>query len=197
MGVLADHQIQGRCYSWRYPNRGPMIEPYVHETQRQSPTGDKIVSYGVTSYGYDARLAGDFLVFHDTNCAIMDPKNVDQSAFVPKTVPMWEALIIPPHGYVLAHTIETFDIPRDVAATCIGKSTYARSGILINVTPLEPEWRGQVTLEIANLLPIPSKVYVGEGICQFVFHVGDAVCNVSYADKGGKYQDQKGVVTSR
>lgn len=191
MGILPDWKIAALC-----SREKPMITPFVPQTVREK-NGRRVVSYGVSSFGYDARVAGEFKVFCDTHCAIMDPKQVDPKAFVDVQIDDGKALTIPAHGYVLGHTIETFDIPRDIAVTCLGKSTYARSGLLVNVTPLEPEWRGQVTLEFANLLPIPTKVWVGEGICQFLFFRGEHECRISYADKGGKYQDQRGVVTAR
>lgn len=150
----------------------------------------KAVSFGVSSYGYDARLGRNFKVFSDTHCAVMDPKNPDPRAFVDISVD-GDYLTLPPHGYTLAFTVERFRIPRDVVVICLGKSTYARSGVLVNVTPLEPDWEGHVTLELANLLPIPTRIYVGEGICQFIFLRGSRAPRISYADKGGKYQGQE------
>lgn len=191
MGLLSDRQIRLLGQEGRITNFAP-------EQVKKLDNGERAISYGVTSYGYDSRLAPDFKVFTpvhpDGVVAIMDPKKPDPRLFVDiKT----DELIIPPYGYVLGRTMETFDIPRDITVICIGKSTYARTGLIMNVTPLESEWRGEVTLEFFNALPIPTKVYANEGICQFLFLRGEENCETSYADRDGKYMDQKGIVLSR
>jgi dCTP deaminase len=165
------------------------IEPFV-ETQKR--TG--VISYGLSSYGYDARVAAEFKIFTDVDSVTVDPKDFDEQSFVTRNVPV---CIIPPNSFALAHTIEYFRIPRDVLVICLGKSTYARCGIIVNVTPLEPEWEGQVTIEISNTAPLPAKIYANEGICQFLFLQGASPCEISYADKAGKYMGQRGVATPR
>ena len=162
-----------------------MIEPFV-EAQRR----DGCISYGLSSYGYDARVADEFKIFTNVDSAIVDPKNFDANSFVDRKT---DCCIIPPNSFALARTVEYFRVPRDVLVICLGKSTYARCGIIVNVTPLEPEWRGRVTIEISNTTPLPAKIYAGEGIAQMLFIKGVGVCRVSYADKKGKYQDQKGL----
>ena len=166
-----------------------MIDPFV-ETQRR----DGVISYGLSSYGYDARVASDFKIFTNVDSAVVDPKNFSSDSFVSRTVPI---CIIPPNSFALAHTIEVFRIPRDILVICLGKSTYARCGIIVNVTPLEPEWEGQVTIEISNTTPLPARIYANEGICQFLFLQGAGPCETSYADKAGKYMGQRGVATPR
>lgn len=166
-----------------------MIEPF---TDRQHREG--IISYGVSSYGYDARVADEFKIFTDVDNAIVDPKNFNPNSFVTRKT---DVCIIPPNSFALAHTIEYFRIPRDILVVCLGKSTYARCGIIVNVTPLEPEWEGQVTIEISNTTPLPAKIYANEGICQFLFFQGSEPCEISYADKNGKYMGQTGVATPR
>ena len=166
-----------------------MIEPFV-ETQRR----DGVISYGLSSYGYDARVSDEFRIFTNVDSAIVDPKDFRTESFVTRTGPV---AIIPPNSFALAHTIEYFRIPRDVLVVCLGKSTYARCGIIVNVTPLEPEWEGQVTIEISNTTPLPAKIYAHEGICQFLFLQGAGPCEVSYADKAGKYMHQRGVALPR
>lgn len=148
------------------------------------------ISYGLSSYGYDARLANEFKVFTNVNNTLIDPKAFDPKAFVEHT---GDYCIIPPNSFVLARTVEYFKIPRDILVICLGKSTYARCGIIVNVTPLEPEWEGFVTLELSNTTPLPAKVYANEGVCQFIFCKGDQVCEQSYADRKGKYMNQQGV----
>jgi dCTP deaminase len=175
MGVLPDWQIQ----------RDIAIEPFAEGRSREGT-----ISFGVTSYGYDVRVGRHFKVFTNARCAVVDPKNFDPASFVDIEGPF---CLIPPNSFALAETIETFEIPRDVLAICVGKSTYARCGIIVNVTPLEPEWRGKVTIEISNTTPLPAKIYAGEGIAQIIFLRSEAVCRTSYADKKGKYQDQKGL----
>ena len=166
-----------------------MIEPFV-ETQKR----DGVISYGLSSYGYDARVADDFKIFTNVDSAVVDPKDIAPSSFVDRKGPV---CIIPPNSFALAHTVEYFRIPRDILVICLGKSTYARCGIIVNVTPLEPEWEGQVTIEISNTTPLPAKIYAGEGICQFLFLKGDSPCEISYADKAGKYMGQRGVSLPR
>jgi dCTP deaminase len=170
-----------------------MIEPYASRQVREK-NGAKIISYGVTSYGYDARVSDKFKIFTNIDSDIIDPKNFSPSSFVDRS---GESCIIPPNSFVLASTVEYFRIPRDVLVICVGKSTYARCGIIVNVTPLEPEWEGHVTLEFSNTTPLPAKLYANEGACQFIFLKGDKLCNVSYADKNGKYMGQRGVTLPR
>ena len=162
-----------------------MIEPFV-----ESQHHDGVISYGLSSYGYDARVSDEFKVFTNVDNAIIDPKNFSDAGFVDRKGPV---CIIPPNSFVLARTIEYFRIPRDVLVICLGKSTYARCGIIVNVTPLEPEWEGHVTLEFSNTTPLPAKIYANEGVCQFLFLKGDSACDVSYKDRAGKYMDQTGV----
>jgi dCTP deaminase len=162
-----------------------MIEPFV-ETQKR----DGVISYGLSSYGYDARVADEFKIFTNVDSAVVDPKDFAPSSFVDRSGPV---CIIPPNSFALAHTMEYFRVPRDILVICLGKSTYARCGIIVNVTPLEPEWEGQVTIEISNTTPLPAKIYAHEGICQFLFLQGAGPCEVSYADKAGKYMRQRGV----
>lgn len=162
-----------------------MIEPFG-DTQ----TRDGVISWGLSSYGYDARCADEFRIFTNVDSAIVDPKNFSADSFVTRSGPV---AIIPPNSFALTHTIEYFRIPRDVLVICLGKSTYARCGIIVNVTPLEPEWEGQVTIEISNTTPLPAKIYANEGICQFLFLKGEAPPDISYKDKAGKYMHQRGV----
>ena len=162
-----------------------MIEPFV-----ESQTRAGVVSYGVSSYGYDIRVADEFKVFTNVYNTIVDPKNFDPKSFVDIK---GEHCIVPPNSFALARTIEYFRIPRDILTVCLGKSTYARCGIIVNVTPFEPEWEGHVTIEISNTTPLPAKIYANEGIAQVLFLQGDEPCEVSYRDKKGKYQAQRGV----
>lgn len=166
-----------------------MIEPFEPQQVRQM-NGQKIVSYGVSSYGYDVRCAPEFKVFTNINSAIVDPKNFTNDSFVDVNS---DVCIIPPNSFALARTVEYFRIPRDVLVVCLGKSTYARCGIIVNVTPLEPEWEGQVTLEFSNTTNLPAKIYANEGVAQMLFLLGNEPCEVSYKDRGGKYQGQMGV----
>jgi dCTP deaminase len=175
MGVLPDWQIA----------RDVKIEPFAESSRRPG-----VISYGVSSYGYDVRVGRHFKVFTNVRCAVVDPKHFDPASFVDIEA---DHCLIPPNSFALAETVETFEIPRDIIAICVGKSTYARCGIIVNVTPLEPEWRGKVTIEISNTTPLPAKIYAGEGIAQILFLRTEAGCRVSYADKQGKYQDQKGL----
>ena len=162
-----------------------MIEPFVDGQVSQG-----VVSYGVSSYGYDIRVADEFKVFTNINNTVIDPKNFDPRSFVDIKS---DVCIVPPNSFALAHTIEYFRIPRNVLTICLGKSTYARCGIIVNVTPFEPEWEGTVTLEISNTTPLPAKIYANEGIAQVLFFESDDVCERSYADKKGKYLKQRGV----
>jgi dCTP deaminase len=162
-----------------------MIEPFVESQKR-----DGVISYGLSSYGYDARVSEEFKVFTNVDSAVVDPKDFSLKGFVERTGPI---CVIPPNSFVLARTVEYFRVPRDILVICLGKSTYARCGIIVNVTPLEPEWEGHVTLEFSNTTPLPARVYANEGACQFLFLKGDGPCEVSYADRGGKYMHQRGV----
>lgn len=163
-----------------------MIEPFEERQVRQG-----VISYGLSSYGYDIRVADEFKIFTNVNSAIVDPKNFDSRSFVDFR---GDVCIIPPNSFALARTIEYFRIPRDVLTICVGKSTYARCGIIVNVTPFEPEWEGFVTLEISNTTPLPAKIYANEGIAQVLFFQSDEACEISYRDKAGKYQYQQGLV---
>ena len=166
-----------------------MIEPF-EEHQVRTINDHRVISFGTSSYGYDVRCAADFKVFTNINSAIVDPKGFDESSFVDKTS---DVCIVPPNSFALARTVEYFRIPRNVLTICLGKSTYARCGIIVNVTPLEPEWEGHVTLEFSNSTPLPAKIYANEGVAQMIFFESDEVCETSYLDRRGKYQGQKGV----
>ena len=166
-----------------------MIEPFEPGQVRQVD-GRKIVSYGTSSYGYDIRCAPEFKIFTNIHSTVVDPKNFDEKSFVDFE---GEVCIIPPNSFALARTVEYFRIPRNVLTICLGKSTYARCGIIVNVTPFEPEWEGYVTLEFSNTTPLPAKIYAGEGCAQVLFFESDEVCETSYKDRGGKYQGQVGV----
>ena len=162
-----------------------MIEPFEENQVRKGG-----ISYGVSSYGYDSRVSNHFKIFTNVDSAVVDPKKFSEASFVDRKT---DICVIPPNSFVLASTVEYFRIPRDIMVICLGKSTYARCGILVNVTPLEPEWEGHVTLEFSNTTPLPAKIYANEGACQFIFFKGDVDCEISYADRKGKYQGQKGV----
>lgn len=179
MGILPDHWITTQA------KNANMIDPFVDKQKR-----DGIISYGVSSYGYDARCASEFKVFTNVNNAIVDPKNFSADCFVEINE---KECIIPPNSFALARTVEYFRIPKDVLVICLGKSTYARCGIIVNVTPLEPGWEGHVTLEFSNTTPLPAKIYANEGVCQFLFLKGDSPCDITYDDRGGKYMRQTGV----
>ncbi len=166
-----------------------MIEPFEDRQIREG-----VISYGLSSYGYDIRVADEFKIFTNINNTVVDPKNFDARSFVDVKA---EICIIPPNSFALAKTVEYFRIPRDVLTVCVGKSTYARCGLIVNVTPFEPEWEGYVTLEISNTTPLPAKIYAHEGIAQVLFFQSDEVCEVSYADKKGKYQAQQGLTLPR
>jgi dCTP deaminase len=163
-----------------------MIEPFEDHQVRQG-----VISYGLSSYGYDIRVADEFKIFTNVNSAIVDPKHFDARSFVDV---QGDVCIIPPNSFALAKTVEYFRIPRDVLTICVGKSTYARCGLIVNVTPFEPEWEGFVTLEISNTTPLPAKIYANEGIAQVLFFQSDEPCETSYRDKNGKYQNQQGLV---
>jgi dCTP deaminase len=183
MPVMPDAWIR------RMAREHAMIEPF-EETQRR----EGVISYGLSSYGYDARVADEFKIFTNVDSAVIDPKDFNPSSFVDRRAPV---CIIPPNSFALARTVEYFRIPRDILVVCLGKSTYARCGIIVNVTPLEPEWEGQVTIEISNTTPLPAKIHANEGICQFLFLKGDAPCETSYRDRLGKYMGQRGVALPR
>lgn len=186
-GIMPDHWIREQSL-----NHG-MIEPFV-EKQNREVNGEKIISYGLSSYGYDARCSNEFMIFTNIDNAIVDPKNFSQQSFVERNS---EVCVIPPNSFVLTRTVEYFRIPKDVLVVCLGKSTYARCGLIVNVTPLEPGWEGHVTLELSNTTPLPAKVYANEGIAQFLFFKGSSPCEVSYADRAGKYMSQRGVTLPR
>ena len=166
-----------------------MIEPFMAEQVRFQGS-DRIISYGTSSYGYDVRCANEFKIFTNINSAIVDPKAFDPNSFVDVVS---DVCIIPPNSFALARTVEYFKIPRNVLTICVGKSTYARCGIIVNVTPLEPEWEGHVTLEFSNTTPLPAKIYANEGVAQMLFFESDEMCSTSYRDRHGKYQGQRGV----
>jgi dCTP deaminase len=166
-----------------------MIEPFSEEQVREG-----VISYGLSSYGYDVRIAHEFKIFTNINHMVVDPKDLDPRSFVDFE---GEQCIIPPNSFALARTVERFKVPRDVIVVTIGKSTYARCGIIVNVTPLEPEWEGIVTLEVSNTTPLPARIYAGEGIAQMLFFQSDEPCETSYADKKGKYQGQAGLTLPR
>ena len=166
-----------------------LIEPFEPQQVRDNETG-RVVSYGTSSYGYDIRCAGEFKIFTNINTAVIDPKNFDEKSFVDVRA---DVCIIPPNSFALARTLEYFRIPRNILTICLGKSTYARCGIIVNVTPLEPEWEGHVTLEFSNTSPLPAKIYANEGVAQVLFFEANEVCETSYRDRAGKYQGQRGV----
>ncbi|MBS1211664.1 MAG: dCTP deaminase [Proteobacteria bacterium] len=170
-----------------------MIEPF-EANQVRNVDGNRVISYGTSSYGYDIRCSNEFKIFTNINSAIVDPKNFDENSFVDLQS---DVCIIPPNSFALARTVEYFRIPRDVLTICLGKSTYARCGIIVNVTPLEPEWEGHVTLEFSNTTTLPAKIYANEGVAQVLFIGADEICESSYADRGGKYQGQTGVTLPR
>jgi len=163
-----------------------MINPFSEKQVREG-----VISYGLSSYGYDLRVADEFKIFTNVNNALVDPKNFDEKSFVNITT---DICIVPPNSFALARSVEYFKIPRSILTICVGKSTYARCGIIVNVTPFEPEWEGFVTLEISNTTPLPARIYANEGLCQILFFESDEICETSYADRRGKYQAQKGIV---
>ena len=179
MPVMPDTWIRDKAKS------DGMIEPFVDAQKREGT-----ISYGVSSYGYDARVSNEFKVFTNVDSVTVDPKNFNEQSFVERDT---DVCIIPPNSFALARTVEFFRIPRDILVICLGKFTYARCGIIVNVTPLEPEWEGHVTLEFSNTTPLPAKIYANEGACQFLFLKAASMCETSYADRAGKYQGQTGV----
>ncbi|MGM0421948.1 MAG: dCTP deaminase [Pseudomonadota bacterium] len=179
MPIMPDHWIRQKAQEQQ------MITPFEEKLSK-----DGVISYGLSSYGYDARVSDEFMIFTNVDNAIVDPKKFDNQSFVERKT---DICVIPPNSFALARTVETFKIPREVLVICLGKSTYARCGLIVNVTPLEPEWEGQVTLEISNTTPLPARVYANEGIAQFLFFKGDSICDTSYADRSGKYMQQQGV----
>lgn len=179
MGIKPDHWIRKMSLEHK------MIDPFV-----EGQVSKGVISYGLSSYGYDIRVSNEFKVFTNLHSAVVDPKNFDPNSFVEIEN---DYCIIPPNSFALAKTVEYFRIPRSTVTVCVGKSTYARCGIIVNVTPFEPEWEGYVTLEISNTTPIPAKIYSNEGIAQVLFFEGDEECEISYADKKGKYQKQTGI----
>lgn len=183
MPVMSDRWIR------RMAQHHGMIEPFVESQKREG-----VISYGLSSYGYDARIADEFKLFTNIESAIIDPKDFAPHSFVDRRA---DVCVIPPNSFALGRTVEYFRIPRDVLVICLGKSTYARCGIIVNVTPLEPEWEGQVTIEISNTTPLPAKIHANEGICQFIFLQGNEAPETSYADKSGKYMHQRGVALPR
>jgi dCTP deaminase len=170
-----------------------MIEPFIDGQIRSADHG-RIISYGLSSYGYDLRVSDEFKVFTNVHSAMVDPKGFDEKSFVDiKT----DVCVVPPNSFALARSVEYFRIPRNVLTICVGKSTYARCGIIVNVTPFEPEWEGHVTLEISNTTPLPARIYANEGLAQVVFFEANDVCETSYADRGGKYMKQRGITVPR
>lgn len=178
-GLMPDRWIREQAL------QNGMIEPFVEKQKREG-----VISYGLSSYGYDARCADEFMIFTNVDNAIVDPKDFSKQSFVERKT---DVCVIPPNSFALARTVEYFRIPRDTLVICLGKSTYARCGIIVNVTPLEPGWEGHVTLEFSNTTPLPAKIYANEGVSQFLFFKGAGDCEVSYADRSGKYMGQRGV----
>jgi dCTP deaminase len=183
MSVKSDRWIR------RMALENKMIEPFTDGQVREGN-----ISYGLSSYGYDLRVANEFKIFTNINTMVVDPKHFDERSFVEFT---GDVCIVPPNSFALARSVEYFRIPRNVITICVGKSTYARCGIIVNVTPFEPEWEGFVTLEISNTTPLPAKIYANEGLCQIIFFESDEICEISYGDRKGKYQKQTGIVLPR
>jgi len=183
MAIKADSWIR------RMAQEHKMIEPFVDGQVR-----DGVISYGLSSYGYDIRVSNEFKIFTNVHSAVVDPKHFNPQSFIDY---QGDICVIPPNSFVLAQTVEYFRIPRDVLTICVGKSTYARCGLIVNVTPFEPEWEGFVTLEISNTTPLPARIYAGEGIAQVLFFQSDEVCSTSYADRKGKYQNQQSIMLPR
>lgn len=181
--------IKSDTWIRRMAQQHGLIDPFEPGQVKQNESG-RIVSYGTSSYGYDVRCAPEFRIFTNINSAVVDPKAFDSNSFVNINA---DVCIIPPNSFALARTVEYFRIPRNILTICLGKSTYARCGIIVNVTPLEPEWEGHVTLEFSNTTPLPAKIYANEGVAQVIFLESDEVCETSYKDRGGKYQGQTGV----
>lgn len=192
-GLLPDHIIR------KLSLEENMVTPFAERTDCKDPLNPPpekrdIISYGLSSYGYDIRVANEFKVFTNVYNTLVDPKAFDSNSFVDLTT---DVCIIPPNSFALARSVEHFKIPRDILTVCVGKSTYARCGIIVNVTPFEPEWEGFVTLEISNTTPLPAKIYANEGIAQVLFFQGTSTCETSYGDRNGKYQNQVGIVLSQ
>ena len=183
MGVKPDSWIRKMALEQK------MIEPFVDHQVRHD-----VISYGLSSYGYDIRITDEFKIFTNVHSAIVDPKHFNPESFIDFK---GDICVIPPNSFVLARTVEYFRIPRSVMTICLGKSTYARCGLIVNVTPFEPEWEGYVTMEISNTTPLPARIYANEGIAQVIFLQGDGICDVSYADRKGKYQHQESIVLPR
>jgi len=183
MSIKPDHWIE------KMASENGMIEPFEKENISKS-----VISYGLSSYGYDLRVADEYKIFTNVNNSIVDPKNWDPQSFIDYT---GDVCIVPPNSFALARSVEYFRIPRNILTICLGKSTYARCGIIVNVTPFEPEWEGHVTLEISNTTPLPAKIYSNEGLCQVIFFESDEPCSVSYKDKRGKYQAQRGITLAK
>lgn len=183
MSIKSDHWIR------KMAQEHAMIAPFEPDQVKQL-NGNKVISFGTSSYGYDIRCANEFKIFTNINSTIIDPKNFDPKNFVEV---VGDSCIIPPNSFALARTVEYFRIPRNVLTVCLGKSTYARCGIIVNVTPFEPEWEGYVTLEFSNTTPLPAKIYANEGVAQVLFFESDEECDVSYKDRSGKYMGQTGV----
>ena len=171
-----------------------MIEPFAEGQVRRAEGGAPVISYGISSYGYDLRVSREFKVFTNVFNTVVDPKHFDERSFVDMDT---DVCIVPPNSFALARSVEYFRIPRDILTICLGKSTYARCGIIVNVTPFEPEWEGHVTLEISNTTPLPAKIYANEGLAQVLFLQAVSPCEVSYKDRGGKYQAQRGITVPR
>lgn len=186
-GLMTDKRIKGYC------NDENMIEPFA-DHQVKEVAGKKVISYGLSSMGYDIRLSDEFKIFTDVNSIIVDPKAFDKKAFVDFN---GDICIIPPNSFVLARSLEKINMPNNVTGVVLGKSTYARVGLVTNFTPLEAGWRGYITIEISNTTPLPAKIYAGEGVAQILFFESDEDCEVSYADRGGKYQDQTGITLAK
>ncbi|MBS1271625.1 MAG: dCTP deaminase [Candidatus Marinimicrobia bacterium] len=183
MSIKPDHWIE------KMAEEHGMIEPF----ERENISRD-VISYGISSYGYDLRVSDEYKIFTNVNNSMVDPKNFDPQSFIDYK---GEVCIIPPNSFALARSVEYFRIPRNILTICLGKSTYARCGIIVNVTPFEPEWEGHVTLEISNTTPLPAKIYSNEGLCQVIFFESDEECRVSYKDKKGKYQAQRGITPAQ
>lgn len=188
MSVCSDKWIR------RMAKERGMIEPFVDGQVKTRKDGSRVISYGLSSYGYDLRVSREFKVFTNIFNTVVDPKNFDQKSFVDIET---DVCIVPPNSFALARSVEYFRIPREALTVCVGKSTYARCGIIVNVTPFEPEWEGHVTLEISNTTPLPARIYANEGLAQVVFFLADEVCETSYADRGGKYMKQTGITIPR
>ena len=186
MSVQSDNWIRERAAAG-------MIDPFEPEQVRKV-NGSPVISYGASSYGYDIRCTDEFKIFHNLNSTVVDPKEFDENSFMTHRGPN---CLIPPNSFVLSRTLEYIRVPRDVLAICLGKSTYARCGIIVNVTPLEPEWEGHVTLEFSNTTPLPARIHANEGVAQLIFLRADSPCAVSYKDRDGKYQGQTGIVPPR